>query len=158
MGGIMKGDEQVVNKLNELLKQELTAINQYMVHSEMDENWGYGKLHDSVEKRAFTEMKHAEELIERILYLEGTPVVSKLDDIHIGPEVAKQHQSDLGLEKHAVQQYNEAIGLATQKGDNGTRELLNGILKQEEGHVDDLEARLDQIQQMGIQNYLSQQV
>ncbi|MBE0534324.1 MAG: bacterioferritin [Phycisphaerae bacterium] len=154
----MKGDEQVISKLNELLEQELTAINQYMVHSEMDENWGYGKLHDSVEKRAYTEMKHAESLIERILYLEGMPIVSNLDEIHIGSDVAKQHQSDIGLEKHAVAQYNEAIGLATQKGDNGTRELLTGILEQEEEHIDELEARLDQIQQMGIQNYLSQQV
>jgi len=154
----MKGDEQVINKLNELLAQELTAINQYMVHSEMDENWGYSKLHDNVEKRAFTEMKHAEELIERILYLEGTPIVSRLEEIRIGQDVARQHKSDLGLERHAAAQYNEAIALAAQKGDNGTRELLNGILEQEEEHVDDLEARLDQIEQMGIQNYLSQQV
>ncbi|HPD46358.1 MAG TPA: bacterioferritin [Anaerohalosphaeraceae bacterium] len=154
----MKGDEQVISKLNELLEQELTAINQYMVHSEMDENWGYGKLHDSVEKRAFTEMKHAESLIERILYLEGTPIVSNLGEIHIGSDVPKQHKSDLGLEKHAVAQYNEAIGLAVEKGDNGTRELLTDILTQEEEHIDDLEARLDQIDQMGLPNYLTQQV
>ncbi len=154
----MKGNEQVIDKLNQLLAEELTAINQYMVHSEMDEDWGYSKLHESVEKRAFTEMKHAEKLIERILYLEGSPIVSNLNKIHIGPEVTKQHQSDLGLEKDAVKHYNEAIAMAAEKGDNGTRELLTEILEQEEAHIDDLEARLDQIQQMGIQNYLSQQV
>jgi len=153
----MKGNEQVIEKLNDLLAEELTAINQYMVHAEMDENWGYDKLHESVEKRAIAEMKHAESLIERILFLEGTPVVSKLNPMHIGPDVAKQHQSDLGLEKDAVKHYNEAVKLAADKGDNGTRELFTGILEQEEDHIDDLEARLDQIEQMGIQNYLSRQ-
>jgi bacterioferritin len=154
----MKGNEKVLAKLNDLLADELTAINQYMVHSEMCDDWGFGKLHESVEQRAIVEMKHAEKLIGRILYLEGKPIVSKLKKISIGPEVEKQHKNDLAAEEGAVKSYNQGIKLAVQVGDNGTAELLKSILKDEEDHVDDLEARLDQIQQMGIQTYLSEQL
>ncbi len=154
----MKGNEKVVEKLNELLAEELTAINQYMVHSEMCENWNYEKLHKEDRARAFKEMVHAEELIERILYLEGRPIVTNLKTIRIGAEVEAQHKNDLALEVSAVKMYNEAIKVAVEAGDNGTRELLTSILKDEEEHVDELEAHLDQIEQMGKQIYLSQQV
>jgi bacterioferritin len=154
----MKGNEQVLATLNDLLADELTAINQYMVHSEMCDDWGYGKLHEKIEERAFTEMRHAEKLIERILFLEGQPVVSNLNPIHIGGEVAKQHKNDLEAEYEAVKAYNEGIRLAVEVGDNGTRELLEAILRDEEEHADWLEAQLDQIEQMGLPNYLVEQV
>jgi bacterioferritin len=154
----MKGNEKLLAKLNDLLADELTAINQYMVHSEMCDDWGYAKLHESAEKRAIDEMKHAEKLIGRILYLEGRPTVSKLKKITIGSDVEKQHKNDLVAENDAVKAYNQGIKLAVQVGDNGTAELLKSILKEEEDHIDDLEARLDQIQQMGIQTYLSEQL
>jgi bacterioferritin len=153
----MKGHKSVVNKLNALLADELTAINEYMVHSEMCENWGYGRLHDAVEKRAIDEMKHAEKLIARILFLEGQPIVSKLKDIHIGTDVAHQLENDRTAEEGAVKEYNKGIELAVKVGDNGTRELLESILKDEEEHIDWLEAQLDQIRQMGVENYLGEQ-
>jgi bacterioferritin len=154
----MKGNEKLIEKLNELLAEELTAINQYMVHSEMCENWSYEKLHKADRARSFKEMVHAEELIERILYLEGRPIVSNLKTIRIGAEVEAQHKNDLALEVSAIKMYNDAIKLAVEVGDNGTRELLTSILKDEEDHLDELEAQLDQIQQIGIQNYLAQQI
>ncbi len=154
----MKGNESVIAVLNELLADELTAINQYMVHSEMCDNWGYGRLHEAVEKRAIEEMKHAEKLIARLLFLEGRPIVSKLKEIHIGAEVEAQLRNDLAAELGAVEAYNAGIRLAVDTGDNGTRALLESILSDEEVHVDWLEAQLDQIQQMGIQDYLGQQV
>jgi bacterioferritin len=154
----MKGNEKVIGTLNMLLADELTAINQYMVHSEMCDNWGYEKLHKAIEKRAVDEMKHAERLIARILFLEGLPVVSKLNDIHIGDEVAKQHENDRQAEEGAIRAYNAAIHLSVEVGDNGTRELLESILKDEEEHIDWLEAQLDQIRQMGIKNYLVEQL
>lgn len=154
----MKGHEKIIDTLNSLLADELTAINQYMVHSEMCDNWGYQPLHHSVEKRAIDEMKHAEKLIARILYLEGTPVVSKLKAIHIGAEVEKQLKNDWKAEEGAIQAYNEGIRQATELGDNGTRELLESILKDEEAHIDWLEAQQDQVSQVGIQNYLAQQI
>ena len=154
----MKGDAKLIETLDALLADELTAINQYMVHSERCANWGYDRLHESVEKRAVQEMKHAEELIERILFLEGLPVVSVLNEIRIGSEVEAQHRNDLAAEHTAVKAYNQDIRLATELGDNGTRELLESILKEEEQHVDWLEAQLDQIQQMGKQNYLVEQI
>jgi bacterioferritin len=153
----MKGNNKVLKTLNDLLADELSAINQYMVHSEMCDNWGYGELHGKIEKRAIDEMKHAEKLIARILYLEGTPIVSKLNDIHIGKDVAAQLKDDYEAEKGAVKVYNDAIKLAVEVGDNGTREILDSILKDEEDHIDWLEAQLDQIGQMGIQIYLSEQ-
>jgi bacterioferritin len=154
----MKGNDKVIAALNMLLADELTAINQYMVHSEMCANWGYGELHEAVEKRAITEMKHAEMHIGRIIFLEGLPVVSELNPLHIGSDVLGQLKSDLGAEQGAVQAYNAAIKLAAEVGDNGSRVMLEGILKDEEGHLDWLETQLDQIEQMGIQNYLVEQV
>jgi len=153
----MKGDKTVIEKLDELLAEELTAINQYMVEAEMCANWGYEKLHTAMQKRAITEMKHAEDLIERILFLDGRPTVSKLNKINIGADVEAMHKNDLASELSAVAHYNQAIGLCVQAGDNGTRELLKAILKDEESHVDWLEAQQDQIKQMGIQLYLAEQ-
>ena len=153
----MKGDKTVIEKLDELLAEELTAINQYMVEAEMCANWGYEKLHTAMQKRAITEMKHAEDLIERILFLNGRPTVSKLNKINIGADVEAMHKNDLASELSAVAHYNQAIGLCVQAGDNGTRELLKAILKDEESHVDWLEAQQDQIKQMGIQLYLAEQ-
>ena len=154
----MKGNAKVIAKLNELLADELTAINQYIVHSEMCANWGYDALHKVTEKRAIDEMKHAEKLIGRILFLEGRPVVSNLNNIIIGAEVPAQHANDHAAEEGAIQNYNASIKLATELGDNGTRELLESILKDEEAHIDWIEAQLDQIRQMGIQNYLVEQL
>jgi len=154
----MKGNKKVIAALNDLLADELTAINQYMVHSEMCANWGYGELHEAVEKRAITEMKHAEMHIGRIIFLEGLPVVSDLNPLHIGADVLGQLKSDLGAEQGAVKAYNDAVKLAAEVGDNGTRVMLEGILKDEEEHLDWLETQLDQIEQMGIQLYLVEKV
>lgn len=154
----MKGNNKIIETLNNLLSDELTAINQYIVHSEMCANWGYEKLHKADEKRAIDEMKHAEKLIGRILFLEGIPIVSQLKKITIGAEVEAQHKNDWAAEEGAVKAYNAGIALAVEVGDNGTRDLLNSILKDEEVHIDWLEAQLDQIKQMGIQNYLVEQI
>ena len=154
----MKGNDKIIATLNDLLSDELTAINQYWVHAEMCSNWGYERLHEGAEKRALEEMKHAEMLIERIIFLDGKPVVSNLKGIHIGGEVETQHKNDLAAEDGAVVGYNAGVAQARDLGDNGTRELLESILKDEEDHLDWLEAQLDQIGQMGIQNYLAQQL
>ena len=154
----MKGTKEMIERLNARLADELTAISQYMVHSEMCDNWGYQRLHELIEKRAISEMKHAEKLIARILFLEGIPIVSKLNKMNIGPDVAKQFQSDRGLEQSAIKSYNEDIQFAAVQGDNGTRELLVAILKDEEEHIDTIEAQLDQIKQMGVENYLAEQI
>jgi bacterioferritin len=154
----MKGNEQVIQKLNALLADELTAISQYMVHSEMCANWRYKHLHEAVEKRAIDEMHHAEKLIGRIIFLEGRPVVSELNKISIGADVEAQIKSDWDAEAGAVKAYNDGIRLAVEVGDNGSRELLESILKDEEVHIDWLEAQLEQIKQMGLQNYLVEQV
>jgi bacterioferritin len=153
----MKGNAQLLKALNGLLADELGAINQYMVHAEMVENWGYMKLGKMIQSRAITEMKHAEKLIGRILFLEGTPIVSKLSDIHIGADVPKQFANDHEAEIGAVKSYNEAIKLAADVSDNATKELLDSILKDEDGHVDEIEAQQDQISQMGLPQYLSNQ-
>lgn len=154
----MKGNEKLIEHLNARLADELTAINQYMVHSEMCDNWGYEKLHKAIEKRAIDEMKHAEKLIARILFLEGQPMVSVLNKIHIGQDVHNQLKNDCESEKGAILDYNADIKLATETGDHGTRELLEDLLEDEEAHIDWLEAQLDQIQQVGIQNYLLAQM
>jgi bacterioferritin len=151
----MKGNPKVLKVLNELLADELTAINQYMVHSEMCDNWGYGKLHEAIEKRAVDEMHHAESLMGRIIFLEGAPTVSRLKPIAIGPSVMEMVTSDYESEKSAVTSYNDAIRIAVEAADNGTRELFNKILKDEEAHVDTLESMRDQIKHMGIQVFLS---
>jgi len=154
----MKGNEKILETLNELLADELTAINQYMVQSEMCADWGYERLHEAIEKRAIDEMKHAEELIGRILFLEGTPVVSNLNKINIGQTVDAQHEYDHEAEKMAIKAYNDGIRLAVEVGDNGTRDLLEEILEDEEEHIDWIEAQLDQIEQMGLQVYLGEQL
>ncbi len=154
----MKGNDQVLAKLNELLAEELTAINQYMVHSEMGDDWGYERLHKKVEARAIEEMRHAEKLIGRLLFLEGRPIVSRLNAIHIGENVETQLRNDRQAEHDAIARYNEAIALARDVGDNGTRDLLEEILEDEEEHIDWIEAQLDQIEQTGIQNYLVMQI
>jgi bacterioferritin len=154
----MKGNDKVVEKLNFLLADELTAISQYMVHAEMCDNWGYGHLAEAIEKRAIEEMKHAEKHITRILFLEGMPIVSELNKMHIGDGVEAILKNDWDSEAVAINAYNEAIRLVVEMSDNGTRELLQSILKDEENHIDWIEAQIDQIKQMGIQTYLSEQV
>jgi len=154
----MKGNASIIVTLNSLLADELTAINEYMVHSEMCANWGFDRLHHATEKRAIDEMKHAEKLIARILFLEGSPVVSRLNELHIGPNVEAQLHNDHAAEDTAIKAYNDAIRQATEVGDNGTRELLDSILKDEEAHINWIEAQLDQVNQMGIQIYLAEQV
>lgn len=154
----MKGNEKILTTLNELLADELTAINQYMVHSEMCDDWGYECLHKAIEARAIEEMKHAEKLIGRILFLEGVPVVSNLNKIHIGKDIEAQIKNDWTAEDGAIKFYNQSIKLAVDLGDNGTRELLESILKDEENHIDWLESQQDQIEHMGMQNYLTEQI
>ena len=154
----MQGNEKIIGTLNILLADELSAINQYMVHSEMCDNWGYERLHGKIEKRAVEEMKHAEKLIARILFFEGKPEVSMLNAIHIGADVEIQFKNDHLAETGAIKAYNAAVRQAADFGDNATRELLESILKDEEAHIDWLEAQLDQIKQMGIQNYLVEQL
>jgi len=154
----MKGNKELLDVLNSLLADELTAINQYMVHSEMCENWGYGKLHMAIRKQAMDEMHHAEWLIERILFFDGVPTVSKLNAMKIGKTVSEMINNDNGDELDAVLAYNNAIKLAREVGDQGTVDLLTKILTMEEGHVDWAEIQRSQIQQMGIENYLVNQV
>ena len=153
----MKGNQKLISKLNELLADELTAISQYMVHSEMCDNWGYDKLHKAIEKQAIDEMHHAEWHIQRILFLEGTPVVSKLRPMKIGTNVQEIVGNDQEAEQDAIRAYNEGIKLAREVGDNATVDLLTKILKMEEGHVDWAEMQRSQIEQMGLQNYLANQ-
>jgi bacterioferritin len=154
----MKGNEKIIALLNGLLADELTAISQYMVHSEMCANWDFKKLHEHNEKRAIDEMKHAEKLIGRILFLEGQPVVSKLNKINIGASVEAQLKHDLEAEAEAIKAYNDGIRLCFELGDSGSRELIEDNLEDEEEHLDWLEAQLDQINQMGLPNYLLAQV
>ena len=154
----MKGEPKIIEQLNLRLSEELAAISQYMVHSEMCDNWGYSKLHGLVEKRAVDEMKHAEKLIGRILFLEGIPIVSSLAKITIGADVPKQIQNDHDGEAGAIKNYNDTIRLAGELGDNGTKEMLDSILQDEEGHIDAIEAQQDQIQQIGLQNFLEAQL
>ncbi len=153
----MKGNAQLIDVLNSLLADELSAINQYMVHSEMCANWGYGKLHKVIEKRAIVEMKHAEKLIERILFLEGSPIVSNLKPIHIGSDIPKQLSSDHSAEQNAIAEYNSAIKLAGDVNDSATRTILEHILKDEDAHIDEIEALQDQISHMTIGVFLSTQ-
>jgi len=141
-----------------LLADELTAINQYMVQSEMCADWGYQKLHEAIEKRAIDEMKHAEKLIGRIQFLEGTPIVSNLNEINIGSTVDKQHKNDHAAEDMAIKAYNDAIKQAVEVGDNGSRELFEEILVDEEEHIDWIESQFDQIEQMGLQVCLGEQL
>ena len=154
----MKGNDKIIEHLNARLADELTAINQYIVHAEMCENWNYKQLEEMIQKRAIAEMRHAEKLIARLLFLEGKPIVSKLNQIIIGTEVPNIHESDRGAEETAIQGYNESIHLAAEVRDNNTKVLLESILKEEEDHIDWIEAQLDQIKQMGVENYLAEQI
>lgn len=154
----MKGNDKLIATLNDLLSDELTAVNQYMVHAEMDEDWSFERLSEVVEKRAIDEMKHAEKLISRILFLEGTPNVSNYKKIYIGADVEKQIENDRKAELGAIKAYNDAIKLACSVDDHGTETLLKSILNDEEEHIDWLESQQEQIKQIGIQNFLAEQV
>jgi bacterioferritin len=154
----MKGNEGVIAVLNETLKAELTAINQYFLHAEMCENWGYMKLASYLRKESIEEMRHAESLMERILYLDGMPTMNELFPLRIGRNVKEQIQNDLALEMDAIPRLNSGIALAVKVGDNGSREILTKILTDEEHHVDYLEAQLHIIQEIGLDNYLAQQI
>ena len=154
----MKGNKELIDTLNSLLADELTAINQYMVHGEMCEDWGYEKLHDHFEKRAIDEMKHAEKLIGRILFLEGVPIVSSLKGIHIGSEVPKQLENDRLSEVDAIKAYNDAIFLAGDVKDFATREILEQILKDEDRHMDQIEELQSQVEQMTLPIFLTTKV
>jgi bacterioferritin len=153
----MKGNERVLAALNELLADELTAISQYMVHSEMLANWGFDKLHEAKEHQAVDEMHHAEWLIARILFLEGTPIVSKLNPMKIGAGIKEMITNDQAAEVGAIKSYNDAIALGHEVKDQGSVDLLMKILADEERHEDWAEAQLDQIGQMGFENYLTNQ-
>ncbi len=154
----MKGDPKIIAILNQVLKAELTAINQYFLHAEMCENWSYKRLAEHTRKESIEEMQHAEKLMERILYLDGTPNMSDYFKINIGPNVKAQFQNDLQVEYDAVKRLNAGIETCVDLGDNGSRELLESILTDEEEHIDWLEAQLHAISEMGIEAYLSQQL
>jgi bacterioferritin len=153
----MKGNPKVITELNKALREELTAINQYFLHAEMCENWGYRRLSAYIKKQSIGEMKHAEALMERILFLDGTPSMQPLV-LKVGSSVKDMIQSDLALEVAAVKQYNDAVHVATAQGDNGSRDLLVQLLKDEESHVDWLEAQVHQIKEVGYERYLTQQM
>lgn len=154
----MKGKPEVLAELSERLKEELAAINQYILHAEMCENWGYLRLSRQTKKQAIGEMKHAEEIVERVLFLEGLPRMDQLAKISIGKNVQEQLKNDLALEKQAVIDYNASIEICRNVGDNATADFLKDLLKDEEEHVDSLETELGMIEQMGLQNYLAQQM
>jgi bacterioferritin len=153
----MRGNDQVIAKLNEALREELTAINQYFVHAEMCHNWGYHRLGNYIRKQSIGEMKHAEELLERVIFLDGVPKMDPLP-LTIGDSVQNQLQNDLDLELKAVVMYNDAVKLAREAGDNSSRELFERLLKDEEEHVDFLEMQIGLIKQIGYERYLSQQM
>jgi bacterioferritin len=155
--GTMKGSAKVIAELNKALREELTAINQYFLHAEMCENWGYDRLSEYIKKQSIGEMKHAEALIERILFLEGTPSMQPLE-LTVGKNVQEMMQSDLDLELSAVKAYNAAIQIAVAEKDNGSRDLLVVLLKDEEDHVDWLEAQMHQIKELGYERYLTMQM
>jgi bacterioferritin len=154
----MKGDADVVQVLNDVLCAELTGINQYFIHAMMCANWRYKRLAEHSRAESIEEMKHAQEVMERILYLEGAPNMQKYMKINVGQTVPEQHQFDLALERDAVDRLNKGLELCRAKGDNGSRLLLEKLLKEEEEHVDWLEAQLQQITELGLQNYLAQQI
>ena len=153
----MKGNDKVIAKLNEALREELTAINQYFVHAEMCHNWGYHRLGNYIKMQSIGEMKHAEELLERILFLDGIPTMDPLP-LKIGSDVKGQLESDLRLEVNATKMYNESVRVSREKGDNGSADLFERLLKDEEEHVDFLEAQTHQISQLGYERYLAQQL
>lgn len=154
----MKGSDKVIDLLNDVLSAELTAVNQYWIHARMCENWGLQRLWHKIRHEAIDEMKHADELVSRILYLDGHPNMQRLGKINTGENVKEQLELDLALEKDAIARLNSGIALCVAEGDNGSRELLEGMLVSEEEHTDWLEAQLDLIARVGIENYLSQQI
>ena len=154
----MQGDPEIVEFLNEALTAELTAINQYFIHAKMCENWGFERLAKHNYDESIDEMKDAEKVIERILYLEGVPNLQRLGSVLVGETVPEQHRLDLELERAAVERYNRGVELARSKGDNGTAELLEDLLTGEEHHADWIESQLFVIEQVGIENYLAQQI
>jgi len=154
----MKGNEEVIQVLQDVLCAELTAVNQYFIHARMCENWRYRKLAEYVRKESIEEMKHAQDVIDRILYFDGAPNMQKYMRINVGKDVPEQLKLDLDLEYQAVSRLNKGIEVARSQGDNGTRALLEAILKDEEEHVDWLEAQLHQIKEMGVENYLAQHI
>jgi bacterioferritin len=154
----MKGNEKVIAYLQEVLTAELTAINQYFLHAEMLENWGYERLAKITKKESIEEMMHAEKLLHRMLYLDGSPNMGSLFPLRIGQNVKQQFENDLALELEALPRLNKAINAAIEAGDNGSRELFEKILLDEEHHVDYLEAQLHLIQELGYENYLAQQI
>ena len=154
----MQGNKRVIEQLNINLANELTAIMQYMVQGEMCSNWGYVELNKLMKGRAIEEMKHAERLIERILFLEGIPIVSELNAIHIGKNAEEMHENDHDAELIAIKGYNEAIDVAVECADNGSRQIFEEILHDEESHIDVIEAQLTQIEQMSLENYLIEQL
>jgi bacterioferritin len=149
---------QIIDVLNDVLTAELTAINQYFIHAKMCANWGYKRLHQQIRHESIDEMKHAEAVIERILFLEGVPNLQKLNKLNVGETVEEQLKSDLALEYVAVERLNKGIALCVASGDNGTRELLEKILVSEEEHIDWIETQLETISQVGLSNWLSQQI
>jgi bacterioferritin len=154
----MQGDKKIIDILNDVLTAELTAINQYFVHAEMCDNWGYDRLHGVIRKHSIGEMKHAEELIERVLFLEGIPNVQRLGKINIGENVPEMFKVDYALELDALPRLNKGIETCRELGDNNSRHLLEEILEDEEEHVDWIEAQLSLLEQVGVQNYLAQQI
>jgi len=154
----MKGLDQVIDLLNEVLTGELTAVNQYFIHARMCENWGYERLWKKIREESIDEMKHADKLIERLLYLEGLPNLQRLGKINVGQNVPEQLSLDLDMEKAAIKRFNDGVELCRSLGDNGSRELLEGMLVSEESHANWLEAQLSLIGQIGVENYLAQQV
>ncbi len=154
----MHGDPQIIELLNEVLTSELTAINQYFVHAKMCENWGYEKLAEKIRHESIDEMKHAEDLVERILYLEGVPNLQRLGALRVGETVKEQLESDLAVEHASIERLNRGIAAAVAAADNGTRELLARILVGEEEHTNWLETQLETIRQIGYENYLAQQL
>ncbi len=154
----MKGDAKVIEALNDVLTAELTAINQYFVHAKMCDNWGYQRLASKKREESIEEMKHADNVIERILFLDGVPNMQRLNPVRVGEEPVEQHQVDLELELKAVARINEAIALSRDKGDNGTREILEEILGDEEESVDSLEAQLHLVEEVGRERYLAEQI
>ncbi len=153
----MRGNDQVIAQLNMALKEELTAINQYFLHAEMAHNWGYHRIGKYIKKQSIDEMKHAEKLIERLLFLDATPKMDYMD-LTIGANIRAQLESDLKLEEKAVVMYNTAIKISREAGDDASRQLFTELLKDEEEHTDWLEAQLHQIKEMGYERYLSLQV
>jgi bacterioferritin len=154
----MKGNQQVLDALNRALTIELTAINQYFCQAKMCKNWGYMKLYEKHYHESMGEMKHAEKIIDRILFLEGTPEIARYDVIRVGTNIKEQFENDLQLEMGGVKHYNAAVELCVKLGDNGTRELLAPILTESEEHVDWLETQLSLINDVGLQNYLTEQM